>query len=412
MLSNIPYNNNINTNESTGREFNSSNHRSPPRSSYNNNNNNNSATDNLQTRSSPLWSSTICPPPFDMQSAAAVAALSVVDPYTRYGSPSAPAIVSQDDLYNPWNAKTFLAAAQAMQQQPDLTSSKSTNSASSLNSSLNQTLQLTGYDMKNGMNYNGLTHPYCYFDSDVRECVNCGAASTPLWRKDCSGFNLCNACGIYSRSHKIRYNGFIDRTMRKVGGIHRTGNECANCHTSDTTLWRRNANGESVCNACGLYFKLHGVNRPMTMRKDGIQTRKRKSKKDKSPKKDFDDQPKTKRLGISDDDDQKSSVSQNDSSPPTNQCTIDSSTAISTPSSSYLNIHSSIPSPYDLSPYTNSFSSDNQFHHSHHTIQHHHHHPIHSLNSYNQSLLFSKLKHEPEHHHQWIAFPNGGGQYV
>ncbi|XP_014749721.1 PREDICTED: erythroid transcription factor, partial [Sturnus vulgaris] len=31
-----------------------------------------------------------------------------------------------------------------------------------------------------------------------------------------------------------------------------------------------------VCNACGLYYKLHRVNRPLTMRKDGIQTRNRK----------------------------------------------------------------------------------------------------------------------------------------
>ena len=42
-------------------------------------------------------------------------------------------------------------------------------------------------------------------------------------------------------------------------GNRRTGMICANCGTNTTTLWRRNAQGEPVCNACGLYFKLHGV---------------------------------------------------------------------------------------------------------------------------------------------------------
>lgn len=39
----------------------------------------------------------------------------------------------------------------------------------------------------------------------------------------------------------------------------RAGLCCTNCHTTNTTLWRRNAEGEPVCNACGLYMKLHGV---------------------------------------------------------------------------------------------------------------------------------------------------------
>lgn len=42
-------------------------------------------------------------------------------------------------------------------------------------------------------------------------------------------------------------------------GVRRTGVQCANCRTNNTTLWRRNNNGEPVCNACGLYFKLHNV---------------------------------------------------------------------------------------------------------------------------------------------------------
>ena len=51
---------------------------------------------------------------------------------------------------------------------------------------------------------------------------------------------------------------------------------CANCRTSKTSLWRRNKDGSPVCNACGLYYKLHGCNRPITMRKDKVQPRKRK----------------------------------------------------------------------------------------------------------------------------------------
>ncbi|CAF1513394.1 unnamed protein product [Rotaria magnacalcarata] len=139
-------------------------------------------------------------------------------------------------------------------------------------------------------------NPYCYPFDEPRECVNCGAAASPQntrWSKDGSGFNLCNKCGIYSsRTHKMPTNSTMyttgnnanDRSIRKSGTLHRSGNQCANCCTTDTTLWRRNASGESVCNACGLYYKLHGVSRPLTLKKDGIQTRKRKSKKDKSPK--------------------------------------------------------------------------------------------------------------------------------
>ncbi|CAK5128369.1 unnamed protein product [Meloidogyne enterolobii] len=48
---------------------------------------------------------------------------------------------------------------------------------------------------------------------------------------------------------------------------------CSNCNTTITTLWRRNHNGEPVCNACGLYYKLHHIARPLTMKKQTVQTR-------------------------------------------------------------------------------------------------------------------------------------------
>ncbi|CAK5066292.1 unnamed protein product [Meloidogyne enterolobii] len=34
---------------------------------------------------------------------------------------------------------------------------------------------------------------------------------------------------------------------------------CNNCFTTKTTAWRRDATGSLVCNACGLYFRLHRV---------------------------------------------------------------------------------------------------------------------------------------------------------
>ncbi|CUM68034.1 uncharacterized protein PRCAT00005749001 [Priceomyces carsonii] len=38
--------------------------------------------------------------------------------------------------------------------------------------------------------------------------------------------------------------------------------QCTNCQTRTTPLWRKSNNGDLLCNACGLFYKLHGVLRP------------------------------------------------------------------------------------------------------------------------------------------------------
>lgn len=41
-----------------------------------------------------------------------------------------------------------------------------------------------------------------------------------------------------------------------------TAHVCDNCLTTSTPLWRKTSEGRLLCNACGLFLKLHGVVRP------------------------------------------------------------------------------------------------------------------------------------------------------
>lgn len=69
-------------------------------------------------------------------------------------------------------------------------------------------------------------------------------------------------CHFPSSSHRTqnRPNPIKStKTKQQQSAARRAGTSCANCKTTTTTLWRRNHNGEPVCNACGLYYKLHNV---------------------------------------------------------------------------------------------------------------------------------------------------------
>ncbi|KAJ1033530.1 hypothetical protein NDA13_001519 [Ustilago tritici] len=196
-------------------------------------------------------------------------------------------------------------------------------------------------------------------------CSNCGVTSTPLWRRALDGSTICNACGLYMKSHSTHrtpssrpggadaspptheaklsatpggcsrdddpksgscpgdglcngtggtascsgcpaYNNNLSHALKVSKREPSAGEElsptrssaertvpvaddkkeddksaavgalrCTNCQTTTTPLWRRDEDGNNICNACGLYHKLHGTHRPIGMKKTVIKRRKR-----------------------------------------------------------------------------------------------------------------------------------------
>ncbi|KAJ3395674.1 hypothetical protein CcCBS67573_g04929 [Chytriomyces confervae] len=48
---------------------------------------------------------------------------------------------------------------------------------------------------------------------------------------------------------------------RRMTGIKYNQHRCANCDTTVASRWRRDDEGQRVCNACGVYFRLYGRKR-------------------------------------------------------------------------------------------------------------------------------------------------------
>jgi hypothetical protein len=69
-----------------------------------------------------------------------------------------------------------------------------------------------------------------------------------------------------------------------------TPTECTNCKTRTTPLWRRNPEGQPLCNACGLFLKLHGEVRPLSLKTDVIKKRNRGSNSSSSLNRQYSEQ--------------------------------------------------------------------------------------------------------------------------
>jgi len=83
---------------------------------------------------------------------------------------------------------------------------------------------------------------------------------------------------VETGDHAPSQNGQVGEVSPTNGASHAAGGNppvCQNCGTSTTPLWRRNELGATLCNACGLFLKLHGRPRPLNLKTDTIKSRNR-----------------------------------------------------------------------------------------------------------------------------------------
>ncbi|KAG0050427.1 hypothetical protein BGZ83_004803 [Gryganskiella cystojenkinii] len=143
-------------------------------------------------------------------------------------------------------------------------------------------------------------------------CHNCGATVTPLWRRSANNEPLCNACGLYHKLHAMHRPKHLQQSLGQINGAgglrskltgsrqeapgssdadgsssntsdSATGGStssvpqptCTNCKTTLTPLWRKDDAGDILCNACGLYYKLHHIHRPISLKRNVIRRRSR-----------------------------------------------------------------------------------------------------------------------------------------
>lgn len=114
-----------------------------------------------------------------------------------------------------------------------------------------------GYDDYYALRMNMRMHKDSKRKPKMRVCSNCVTTTTPSWRRSTDGKKLlCNACGLYQKLHgrPRPYSTTPEgKTKALKSGFDKI--KCANCGTTETSFWRRGINGHPLCNSCGLYFR-------------------------------------------------------------------------------------------------------------------------------------------------------------
>ncbi|KAG2178930.1 hypothetical protein INT43_001777, partial [Umbelopsis isabellina] len=93
--------------------------------------------------------------------------------------------------------------------------------------------------------------------SPIKFCSNCFTTETPSWRRCSEGKNLlCNACGLYEKLHHTHRKICLHPDGSTKIVRHNTAEAqggCAVCGTTFASLWRK-LDRKCYCNACVIRF--------------------------------------------------------------------------------------------------------------------------------------------------------------
>lgn len=100
------------------------------------------------------------------------------------------------------------------------------------------------------------------------------SAGSPKPMRPSSGSTAAAATVTASASVPEKRQSALSSSLNNANNVE-VPIECTNCKTKTTPLWRRDPEGLPLCNACGLFLKLHGETRPLSLKTDVIKKRNR-----------------------------------------------------------------------------------------------------------------------------------------
>ncbi|KAF7683591.1 GATA zinc finger domain-containing protein [Astathelohania contejeani] len=92
----------------------------------------------------------------------------------------------------------------------------------------------------------------------LRICSNCSTNTTPSWRRSIDGKKLlCNACGLYQKLHgKPRPYSTTPEGRTKALKSVAQKIRCSSCNTFDSKQWKRISPDQILCGDCYTYISL------------------------------------------------------------------------------------------------------------------------------------------------------------